>query len=111
MTITAGKYNVFVHLQRRRDDQPNAGEGDLLPQYRTEGEAWVSIEPLNGRELWIAQQVRPEVSHRLKLRWHPTVAEGWRVLRPNDGRVFQVLARLGEYEEGETQLLCAEVRR
>lgn len=110
MMRTAGQYRVLMHLQKKRDEQPNSEEGALVPNYRTEGEAWFAIEPLSGRELWLAQQRRPEVSHRLRGRWHPSVGEGWQLMRPDDGRLFHVLWRLGEYEGGEILLFTTELR-
>lgn len=44
------------------------GEPDLTPVVL--GTRWASVEPLSGRELWQAQQVRPDVSHKITMRFY-----------------------------------------
>ena len=68
----------------------------------------VSIEPLMGRELWSAQQVQPDVSHRITMRYMPGITAKMRVQYGT--RIFHVEGPpLNLNERNRTiQLMCRE---
>lgn len=45
-----------------------------------EGDDWAKIEPLRGRELFMAQQVKSRVSHRVTLNYREGVKPSWRIV-------------------------------
>lgn len=81
--------------------------GEPVAAWSPVAEAWASVEPLSGRELWQAQQVQSQVSHRVRLRGPSDVAPDWRLRL--EGRTFQVLTVLRREERTfEVELLCVE---
>lgn len=85
--------------------------GELIPTWSALATRWASVEPLQGRERFAAQQVQPETDHRIRLRYD-TALTG---LKPKmrvkfETRVFDVLAVLNlEERNREFELLCREV--
>lgn len=49
---------------------------------------WMSIDPIEGREFWAAQQVNAEVTHRIRLRYLEGLSPKMRIVF--QGRVFQI---------------------
>lgn len=77
--VRAGRLNRRIALQtpvETRDPETKEPEkswlgGDLR---------WASIVPLSGRELFQAQQVRPQISHKVNIRYRKGVTSKMRVL-------------------------------
>lgn len=89
--------------------------GERAPGATVLGTFWASIEPLNGRELWEAQQVQSDVTHRVRLRYHAGVK-----FVPADivtytdpvtavARVFNIDTVVDDMERRRTvEMLCVE---
>lgn len=82
---------------------PVPGWADLLT-------VWGAIEPLTGRELFNAQQVASEVTHRITLRFNALLADTrlvatYRALYA--GRAFNLHAVLNEDEANVSMVLLA----
>jgi SPP1 family predicted phage head-tail adaptor len=74
--------------------------GDVVENYTTVAQVWGAIEPLTVREIWLAQQARADVTHKITLRWRGDVSAKWRVSW-NDGnrnRVFELGPALSTQE-------------
>ena len=66
-----------------------------------------SIEPLAGRELWQAQQVQADVSHRVRIRYVAGVTPRMRIVFGT--RTFQISSITNTEERNvELVLLCRE---
>jgi SPP1 family predicted phage head-tail adaptor len=47
------------------------GYGAPVPTWSDVGDpVWANVEPLTGREAWQAQQVRPDLTHRVTMRFY-----------------------------------------
>lgn len=67
-----------------------------------------SIEPLQGRERWLAQQVESEVTVRIRIRYHSEVTQQSRIIFGT--RKYEVLNVIDPQERHrEMELLCKEV--
>lgn len=64
--IQPGILNTRVEVQEPAEVPNSFGEPGL--EWRTIATVWASVEPLSGRELWQAAQVRPDVTHRVLMR-------------------------------------------
>lgn len=85
--------------------------GELIPIWSALATRWASVEPLQGRERFAAQQAQPETDHRIRLRYDTALAGLKPKMRAKFGtRVFDILAvlNLGERKR-EFELLCREV--
>lgn len=70
-------------------------------------ETWASIEPLSGRQLFAAQAVQNETTHRVVLRYIAGIAPPMRV--NFGGRLFDILAvRNVEERNRSLELDCRE---
>lgn len=87
------------------------------PQYSASGEpntvwttlreCWMSIEPLNGRELFAAQEHASNVTVRIRIRYRDDVNATMRVL--HEGKYYEIEAVLDhELRHREMELLCSE---
>lgn len=67
--------------------------GDVSGGYTlVDSRCWVSIEPGSGREFWMAQQMRADLTHVIGMRYRSDVGPRWRVVW-NDGhrvRTFEL---------------------
>lgn len=81
--------------------------GHRVPRMESIGQAWASVQPLRGTELWRAQQVQPEVTHRVRIRHRNGLTRAQQVVHAN--RTFDVLTVLNRDERNiELELLCRE---
>lgn len=66
--MRSGELHHRVDLIRVGPETRN-GYGEQTPKDIVVGSVWASIEPLSGRELFQAQQVKADITHRVRLRW------------------------------------------
>lgn len=68
---------------------------------------WAAVRPLAGRELIEAQQVQPRVTHRVTMRYLPSLTASKRIIYGD--RTFEIQAVMHTDERGhETIALCME---
>ena len=107
--MKAGKLRHRVTIQKLDESQDGTGgirKGSS--DWSDFATRWAAIEPLQGRELFIAQQVSAEVNIRLRLRYLKNVTPRMRVLF--DGREFDIKSVLNPGERNrELELLCKEL--
>ncbi len=84
-------------------------DGGVTTQWDPQGVAWGRVEPLTGRKLELAQRQEPRVTHRVTLRYHPTLQPQDRLVF-GEGRALHVHAVFSTDEgKDETVVLCEEV--
>jgi SPP1 family predicted phage head-tail adaptor len=96
------------HWLRIESPETVAGSfGDQVLTWVTLFEDWGCIEPLQGRELWQAQQVSPNLGHKVTLRYREGLTVKMRVIYRE--RIFQIgqVKNIGE-RDVTLELLCAE---
>lgn len=107
--MQAGKLRHKVTIQRQVAASPNqhsTGEPDE-PWTAYLSDIWGAVEPLNGRELFAAQEFHSEVSVRIRIRYREGITAAMRVLF--DSRYYQILYVLDpEERHRELQLLCTQ---
>lgn len=83
--MRAGPLRHRVTIQELAEVQNTFGE---VPQVWQDAEvSWASVEPLAGRELFAAQQVRPELTHKIVMRYRQISTKN-RILFGN--RIFNI---------------------
>lgn len=103
--MRAGLLRHLVWIETATESQSASGE----TSYTWERErSWrVSITPLQGRERFEAQQVRPEVTHRVIGRYVPGLTTKQRL--DMNGRKLNIAEILNPGERNVSlELLCAE---
>lgn len=85
--------------------------GEAVVTWNTVATRWAKIEALQGRELWNARQVQPDITHRIELRFETGIAltSKWRLLLAGT-RVLEILAVRRPEERAINWLLdCKEL--
>lgn len=82
--------------------------GGQVATWATAATVWGKVEPLSGREAWQAQQVRPDVTHKVTIRAYPGLTPKHR-LRVDGSRVFHIESVLNLEERGRVmECACRE---
>lgn len=98
-------------VQLRQVSRSVTALGDITSSWSNYGSPiWASIEPLRGQELYAAQQVQAEVTHKVRIRYSTDVSSVGPTNQVVYGlRTFEVLAALNILERNkELELLCKE---
>ncbi len=107
--MKAGELRHRIKIQKL--DEAQGGTGEILKgdaDWTDFADRWAAVEPLQGRELFIAQQISAEVNIRVRLRYLKDVTARMRVLFGT--REFDIKAVLNPLERNrETELLCKEL--
>ena len=82
--------------------------GDRVEAFATFATVWARVEPLTGREQFIAQQIQSETNYRVEIRYRAGVVATMRVLF--GGRTFEVVSVLNVGERNsDLHLMCREL--
>lgn len=76
--MRVARLNKRVIIQKRLELQAESGEVTFV--YALLEERWASIRPLQGRQLYAAQQFQSDVSTEIELRYAPNVTEKMRAI-------------------------------
>lgn len=104
--IRAGRLRHKVLLQINVPATADAaGHGD--ESWRTKAAAWASIEPIAGQERFRTQQIQPDATHAVRLRYHDLIDTTWRIKFGD--RTFGIQSIQNRDERGESlELICKE---
>jgi SPP1 family predicted phage head-tail adaptor len=82
--------------------------GQPVNTWKTTQTRWAGVMPLTSREGFFAKSVRPELSHRITLRWFAGLEHGHRIKM--DARIFNIASIINVDEGDHTlQVDCVEV--
>ncbi|MGE0193560.1 MAG: phage head closure protein [Planctomycetota bacterium] len=82
-------------------------DGGVATEWDPRGVAWGKVEPLLGRKLELAQRQEPRVTHRVTLRYHPTLQARDRLVF-DEGRALHVHSVLTTDEGNDETIVLAE---
>lgn len=102
-----GKLKRRVTLQTFT--QTDDGAGGFIDGWQDITTVWASITPLQGRELYQAQQVDAEVTHRVTIRYRENVNSDMRILYNNRELTIQSIINVDENNRF-LELICQERR-
>ncbi|MDX1388472.1 MAG: phage head closure protein [Acidobacteriota bacterium] len=104
--VRAGRLRERVTLQKNTPGAANAANerADVWSNVTTR---WARIVPLGGRELFTAQQVYAEASHRIEMRRYDEVTPA-RMRVTYGSRVFDIEQVIHDERSKETHLICSE---
>lgn len=85
--MRSSEFDKLVTLQSKSVARDAMG-GETIT-WTTQATVWAAIEPLSGRELFTAQQVRPELTTRIRMRYRSDVNSEWRV--KYGSRIFAIV--------------------
>jgi len=96
--------HLLVHEVAVEDRE---ADGGVVTQWAPQGVAWGKVEPLSGRKLELAQRQEPRVTHRVTLRYHPTLQARDRLVF-EEGRALHVHSVLNTDEGRDETIVLAE---
>lgn len=103
--IAAGSLDDRITIQRLTAASPDVtGSGMPDESWQTWATVYASVEPLNGRELFAAQEHHAEVTTRIRMRYREGVTAKMRVSL--DGEIYEIKAVLPFRRDGRMELLC-----
>ena len=81
--------------------------GQPVPAWTEVATVWGSVEPLQGREFFAAQQVNADTTVRIRLRYRSGITPDMRISW--DGRIYNILSIIDNREiHADLQLMCSE---
>ena len=104
--MNPGKLRHRVTLQEKQTG--DNGIGGTIIEWVDFANVWASIEPLQGRELLMAQQVNPELDTRVRIRYRDGIGSHMRVVHKS--RIYELEGPPINPEERniELELMCKE---
>lgn len=105
--MRAGQLRHRVTLQSKSVTRDAMG-GETITWNDTVTNVPAAIEPLQGRERFLAQQIQPELSVRIRIRYRADVQADWRVKYGT--RIFAIESPPinPEFRDRELHLICSE---
>jgi SPP1 family predicted phage head-tail adaptor len=73
--MIAGKLRHRVSIMEDRNTDQQDDYGQFVKEPIEIAEAFVAIEPLSGREIFVARQSIPDATTRITFRWHEGLEE------------------------------------
>lgn len=77
--MQAGKLNQQIVIQSYTPTRNSIGE-ELIKTWSTVATVWASVDPLSGRELLAARDIRAEVTTRIRIRYRTGLTPKMRIV-------------------------------
>lgn len=104
--MQAGKLRHRVEVQTNVEVRDTTGQPTNV--WSVTATVRAAIEPLQGRELLIAQQVTPQITHRITLR-HRSLTPKQQLVEAGGTRTFQIISVANKNERNhELVVMCIE---
>lgn len=102
--MEAGELRHRITLLNPADELDGTGQPASYSDWAT---VWAAVNPLSGRDLFAAQQLQSEVTHRVKIRYRAGVNSAMRVRFGT--RIFEIDSVIDpEERHEELHLMCTE---
>jgi len=104
--LKAGSLRHTIEIQELSSEQDTFGSPQAT--WKTIAIRRCELEPLSGRNAWLAQQVIPEATHRIRLRYHKGLALSAKThrFRFQASRILYLLGPPVDIEERHVLLEC-----
>lgn len=106
LKMRAGQLRHLATVEQPTRSQAASGQPTIT--WSTLAQTYVKICPLSGRDLWNAQQIQPDLTHRIEARWIDGVTSDMRLTVGS--RVFHIAEPPENVEERNIllRMLCIE---
>ena len=106
LSVEPGDFKHSIAIQVNTEGRD--ATGGMTESWATVETVWGNIRPMTGRELFEAQQVKAQVTHKVLMRKNTTVTPSHRLLL-EDARILHIASVVDVGERGVlSQLLCTE---
>lgn len=104
--IAAGSLDDRITIQRLTAASPDVtGSGMPDESWQDWVTVYASVEPLNGRELFAAQEHHAEVTTRIRIRHRDGITAKMRIV-DGDGTIYEIRSVLPFKRDGYIEMLC-----
>lgn len=104
--IPAGSLDERITIQRKVAASPDVtGSGMPDESWQDWVTVYASVEPLQGRELFAAQEHHAEVTTRIRIRYRAGVDAKMRLV-DSEGTVYDIRSVLSFRRDGYMEMLC-----
>lgn len=105
--VRAGRLRHRIRIERPPSPEDLDDFGQPVDGWQLVATRWAEVRPLRGNERFTAAQVKPELSHRVRIRYMDGLDPKMRIV--HRGRVLDIHAILDIEERGrEIEMLCTE---
>lgn len=96
-----------ARITLQQETQTGDGAGGYQLGWQDVATLWAEVEPLRGREVYIADRPESRVTHRMTIRYRSDITHRMRV--SHDGRLFNIRAAINaDARKRFTQLFVEE---
>jgi SPP1 family predicted phage head-tail adaptor len=110
--MQSGKLRYLVAIEQQSSAQDSFGGGEQL--WSTVALVYAGFETLNGRELFAAQKISADVTHKITIRYRAgivaTMRVNWTDTTEDRNRIFDILAPM-DPDQGRQMLTLLAVER
>ena len=105
--MRAGELFQRITIQQATEVLDAAGQATMTWATFGNGQIWAAVEPIVGSETWNAQEMQPDMTHRVRIRNFPGITSKMRVLY--ETRILNIRAVKDVLEaDTENYLFCTE---
>lgn len=89
--MNVGKLNKRITL-KKTDGTTIFKDGVEIANWDDVATIWANARPLQGKELWTAQSIYPELSMKFTIRYRKDISEDMRILYNEKGKEFEIIS-------------------
>ncbi len=104
--MQAGK--LRQRLEYHTNTPSTQTSGHAKPSWARSTTVWGRLSPLNGRELMVAREATPEVTHEIEIRADATITEQGKFILQGTSREFHILSIRDIDERGRQKIIMAK---
>ena len=101
--MNSGKLRHRITIQSKGVARDSFGAEVIT--WLTEKTVWASVDPIFGREYFLAHQVQADVTHSIRIRYYEGLRPDWRILFGS--RIFDIKSIINLEERGREMVLMA----
>lgn len=99
-----GSLRHRVQVQAPQQTQDEFGE--VAETWVTVAEVWAEVRAMSGRELFNAQQVQADVTHKVRMRYLDVLRPSYRLV--HDGKILNVSSIVPDTLNTMMEVMCVE---
>ena len=106
--MSIGQMRTRLYLESSTETRTS--DGGVVEAWTPDTPIWARVRGLRGRELFSAQQINPQTSHKLTIRYCKGLTSGNHLLNKDGARIFNIQSVIDiDERHREMELLCTEV--
>ncbi len=106
--MRTGRLRTRLHIEEAAETRTS--DGGVSPGWSSIGTAWAWVRGLRGRELFSAQQINPQTTHKVTMHYRGGLTSANRLVDKTSSRIFNIESVVNIDERNRVlELICTEV--